>query len=85
MGVRVKPDRVNRPVQPISDRFFYWLRATQLETRRVGYWWAERMLDTNRPLEEKMALFWHGHFATAQNKVRDYRKLVEQIDLFERH
>ena len=85
MGVRVKPDRVNRPVQPVSDRFFYWLRATQLETRRAGYWWAERMLDTNRPLEEKMALFWHGHFATAENKIRDYRKMLGQIDLFERH
>ena len=85
MGVRVKPDRVNRHMQPVSDRFFYWLRATQLETRRVGYWWAERMLDTNRPLEEKMALFWHGHFATAENKVRDYRKMLGQIDMFERH
>ena len=85
MGIRVKPDHVNRPVQPVSDRFFYWLRATQLETRRVGYWWAERMLDTDRPLEEKMALFWHGHFATAENKVRDYRKMLGQIDLFERH
>jgi len=85
MGVRVKPDHVNRHMQPVSDRFFYWLRATQLETRRVGYWWAERMLDTNRPLQEKLALFWHGHFATAQNKVRDYRKMLGQIDLFERH
>ena len=85
MGIRVKPDHVNRNMQPISDRFFYWLRATQLETRRVGYWWAERMLDTNRPLQEKLALFWHGHFATAQNKVRDYRKMLGQIDLFERH
>ena len=85
MGVRVKPDHVNRHVQPVSDRFFYWLRATRLETRRVGYWWAERMLDTNRPLEEKMALFWHGHFATAENKVRDYRKMLGQIDMFERH
>ena len=85
MGVRVKPDQVNRHMQPVSDRFFYWLRATQLETRRVGCWWAERMLDTNRPLQEKMALFWHGHFATAQNKVRDYRKMLGQIDLFERH
>ena len=85
MGVRVKPDHVNRHAQPISDRFFYWLRATLLETRRVGYWWAERMLDTNRPLEEKMALFWHGHFATAESKVRDYRKMVLQIDTFERH
>ena len=85
MGIRVKPDQVNRHMQPVSDRFFYWLRATQLETRRVGYWWAERMLDTNRPLQEKMALFWHGHFATAQNKIRDYRKMLGQIDLFERH
>ena len=85
MGIRIKPDHVNRHMQPVSDRFFYWLRATQLETRRVGYWWAERMLDTPRPLEEKMALFWHGHFATAQNKVRDYRKMLGQIDLFERH
>ena len=85
MGVRVKPEHVNRHVQPVSDRFFYWLRATTLETRRLGYWWAERMLDTHRPLEEKMALFWHGHFATAQNKVRDYRKMLLQIEMFERH
>ena len=85
MGIRVKPEYVNRHAQPVSDRFFYWLRATLLETRRVGYWWAERMLDTPRPLEEKMALFWHGHFATAQNKVRDYRKMLLQIDMFERY
>ena len=85
MGVQVKPDHVNRYAQPVSDRFFYWLRATRLETRRVGYWWAERMLDTKRPLEEKMALFWHGHFATAESKVRDYRKMLKQIETFERH
>ena len=85
MGIRVKPEFVNRHMQPVSDRFFYWLRASALETRRVGYWWAERMLDTNRPLQEKMAMFWHGHFATAQNKVRDYRKMLLQIETFERH
>jgi uncharacterized protein (DUF1800 family) len=85
MGVAVKPEGVNRFAQPASDRFFYWLRATLLETRRVGYWWAERMLDSPRPLEEKMALFWHGHFATAESKVRDYRKMLVQIDTFERH
>lgn len=85
MGVRLKPDQTNRYMQPVSDRFFYWLRATRLETRRVGYWWAERMLDSNRPLEEKMALFWHGHFATAEGKVRDYRKMLLQIETFEKH
>ena len=36
------------------------------------------------PVEEKMALLWHGHFATHENKVRDYRKMMQQIDLFER-
>jgi hypothetical protein len=84
MGVAVKPAG-NRPMQPVSDRFFYWLRATMLETRRLGYWWANRMLETTHPLEEKMALFWHGHFATHENKVRDYRKMLQQIELFERH
>ncbi len=74
MGVETKPAG-NRPVQPVSDRFFYWLRATMLETRRLGYWWANRMLQTTHPLEEKMALLWHGHFATHENKVRDYRKM----------
>jgi hypothetical protein len=83
MGVAVKPSG-NRPLQPVSDRFFYWLRATMLETRRLGYWWANRMLQTAHPVEEKMALFWHGHFATHENKVRDYRKMLRQIELFER-
>jgi hypothetical protein len=83
MGVAAKPSG-NRPVQPVSDRFFYWLRATMLETRRVGYWWANRMLQTAHPVEQKMALLWHGHFATHENKVRDYRKMLQQIDLFEK-
>jgi uncharacterized protein (DUF1800 family) len=83
MGVLPKPSG-NRPVQPVSDRFFYWLRATMLETRRLGYWWANRMVQTTHPVEQKMALLWHGHFATHENKVRDYRKMMQQIDLFER-
>ena len=83
MGIESKPSG-NRPMQPVSDRFFYWLRATMLETRRLGYWWANRMLQTTHPVEQKMALLWHGHFATHENKVRDYRKMMQQIDLFER-
>jgi hypothetical protein len=83
MGVRVKPAGERR-LQPVVDRFFYWLRATLLETRRLAHWWADRMVATNRPLEEKMALFWHGHFATGEEKIRDYRKMVQQLALFHR-
>src|SRR3954463_3661365 len=31
--------------------------------------WLFRMVHSQRPLEEKMALFWHNHFATAYTKI----------------
>ncbi|MCZ6618035.1 MAG: DUF1800 domain-containing protein [Gammaproteobacteria bacterium] len=83
LGVRVKPSG-NRPIQPVVNKFFYWLRASRLETDRVAYWWANRMLTSPRPLQEKMALFWHGHFATNEDKVRDYRKGLKQLELFQK-
>ena len=36
------------------------------------------MLTTPRPLEEKMTLFWHGHFATEELKNDDYRLMLQQ-------
>ncbi len=81
LGVKVKPAG-NRRMQQVADRFLYWLRASKLETQRLSYWWANRMLVTQRPLEEKMALFWHGHFATSEEKVRDFRKMHQQNELF---
>ena len=84
LGVKVKSGG-NRRMQPVVNKFFYWLRASRLETNRAAYWWANRMLTTNRPLEEKLALFWHGHFATSEEKVRDYRKMLVQLDLFYRY
>ena len=80
LGIKVKPTG-NRRLQPVVNEFFYWLRASVLETNRVSYWWANRMLTSPRPLEEKMALFWHGHFASNEAKVRDYRKLLGQLEL----
>ena len=31
--------------------------------------WLFRMIHSRRPLQEKMALFWHNHFATAYSKI----------------
>ncbi|MEZ5658630.1 MAG: DUF1800 family protein [Burkholderiaceae bacterium] len=83
LGITVRPGG-NRPLQPIVNKFFYWLRASRLETDRVAWWWANRMLAGGDPLREKMALFWHGHFATNEDKVRDYRKMLQQLQLFQR-
>ena len=82
LGIRVKASG-NRPIQPVVNEFFYWLRASRLETDRVAYWWANRMLTSSRPLQEKTALFWHGHFATNEDKVRDYRKMLKQLELLQ--
>jgi len=84
LGIKVKAGG-DRPLQPVVNKFFYWLRASVLETQRVGYWWANRMVATQHPLEERMALFWHGHFAVNENKVRDYRKMLGQLELFYKH
>ena len=81
LGIKVKPSG-NRRLQPVVNKFFYWLRASSLETNRVAYWWANRMVATKTPLQEKMALFWHGHYAINEGKVRDYRKLLQELELF---
>jgi len=81
LGVKVKPTG-NRRLQPVVNKFFYWLRASVLETNRVAYWWADRMVSSEYPLQEKMALFWHGHYAINESKVRDYRKLLLELELF---
>jgi uncharacterized protein (DUF1800 family) len=46
------------------------------------YAWLMRMLNTRRPLQEKMTLFWHTHFATAASKVRRAAVMLAQIQLF---
>ena len=48
-------------------------------------WWMYHMINTKRPLEEKMTLFWHQLFATAVSKVGVYDEMVAQITMFRRH
>jgi uncharacterized protein (DUF1800 family) len=44
--------------------------------------WMFHMITTQRPLEEKMSLFWHHVFATANSKLDGADQLLEQIVLF---
>ena len=85
LGEKLLPEGSQRRLQPVVDKFFYSLAANDIETQRLGLWWANRMLTTRRPLEEKLTLFWHGHFATGENKVRDYRMMLRQNEMFRTH
>ena len=50
----------------------------------AGANWMYRMITTNAPLEEKLALFWHSLFATGYSKLNQARALLNQIDMFRR-
>ena len=53
----VSVDDARRPFSP----------NTNIEDARQR--WLFRMVHSQRPLQEKMALFWHNHFATAYSKI----------------
>jgi len=44
--------------------------------------WLHDMINTQRPLEEKMALFWHQVFATGVSKVDHYDDVMDMIFKF---
>ena len=48
-------------------------------------YWIYRMINTNRPLEEKLALFWHGVFATGYTKLNQPKLILKQVDMFRRN
>jgi Uncharacterized protein conserved in bacteria len=51
----------------------------------IQKWWLKRMIETARPLEEKLTLFWHGHFATSYRGVEDSFHMYMQNLLLRKH
>jgi hypothetical protein len=47
-------------------------------------WWLHRMVVTPHPLQERMTLFWHNHFATSVSKVRLPELMRDQNALLRR-
>ena len=45
-------------------------RQLRQEGLSLVSWWLRRMVATTNPLREKLTFLWHGHFATAIDKVR---------------
>ena len=65
----------------VLRRFHYELSNMQSPVSTPIYW-LYRMASTNPPLQEKVALFWHGLFATGYDKVVNAKVLSEQIEMF---
>jgi uncharacterized protein (DUF1800 family) len=59
-----------------------------IDRRQAGEmqkWWLKRMIETKYPLEEKLTLFWHGHFATSYRTIEDSYHMFRQNQLFRQH
>jgi uncharacterized protein (DUF1800 family) len=48
-------------------------------------WWVARMLSSPHPLQEKITLFWHNHFATSNGKVQNVRFMLGQYALLRKY
>ncbi len=67
------PTYLNNPVGD-SQGYQQWVYATK--------WWLDRMVDAPRPFQEKMTLFWHGHFTSAWQKVEKGFLMCRQNKLY---
>ncbi|MSR68852.1 MAG: DUF1800 domain-containing protein [Phycisphaerales bacterium] len=52
------------------------------QMQEIQKWWLRRLIQTGRPLEEKLTLFWHGHFATGYRTIEDSYHMFQQNQLF---
>jgi uncharacterized protein (DUF1800 family) len=77
-AIRTATPEQKRQLQQEQQRTF---QTRMLELRG---WWLQRMVRGPRPFQEKMVLFWHGHFATSVEKVRNPYYMWRQNELFRR-
>ena len=79
-------DLLNIESQPdlefdIMQRYFIdWKEMIALEVNQA--YWTYRMINTRRPLQEKICLFWHGIFCTGNSKCEHGKQVQLQLDLF---
>ncbi|MBV9439621.1 MAG: DUF1800 domain-containing protein [Candidatus Eremiobacteraeota bacterium] len=87
-----RPDLPALPVPPIRPALMSPDQRREFvmtvnRTRREGLialqtWWLQRMIATPAPLQEKMTLFWHGHFTSSPEKGTTPQELLMQNQLF---
>jgi uncharacterized protein (DUF1800 family) len=56
-----------------------------LRIQSLMAWWALRLITTARPLQEKLTLFWHDHFAVSASKVNQAPMMLQYNDTLRRN
>lgn len=66
-----------------KEQEFYRANIESIED--VRSWWIGRMARSKRPLQEKLVLFWHGHFATSADDVKSGRLMYNQNEFLRKN
>jgi hypothetical protein len=79
-GVPENPQKLLADLKPEErkQKMQEFQRANREAIEETRGWWIRRMLKSKRPLQEKMTLFWHGHFATSANDVKRACLMLKQ-------
>lgn len=56
-----------------------------VQPQTVGVWWTLRLIATQRPLQEKLSVFWHDHFATSASKVQGGPVVMNQNEVLRKN
>ncbi len=78
------PERFDELNEDYLKRFNVALFTTYDSFRAWSGRWIWRMINSERPLEEKMTLFWHHVFATAWFKSEHHPSIIAQNEMFRR-
>lgn len=86
-GAAATPEPDLGPEPPMAspkDKTARQAEAQQLRKQELTLtvWWLDRMVAVNAPLVERLTWFWHGHFATSDQKVRSPRLMQKQNSTF---
>lgn len=60
-------------------------RTDRQQVAAMQRWWLKRMIETPCPLQEKLTLFWHSHFATSYRTIENSYHMFLQNQLFRAH
>ena len=81
-------DRLLRPetdVAAFNQAYDQYDNAAAGSAEGLRSWWLRRMIETPQPLLEKMTLFWHGHFAASNAKVKSGQLMADHIRMLRMH
>ena len=77
----VHPERFPQVEDDLLGRFYPHLAANKDNGAVWNGRWMFRMVNTERPLEEKMTLFWHGILATGWTKSEHTPSMVNHMQM----